>query len=120
MLKYHIFTLFSGSILAVLNDPAFELRQPSWVRSSIRVKHLTPPTATSTREREEVDWGKFEVEMEFISQEEEGTQARVRLETVFSFSDTSSCSPGSMSDVRKKDSCVLVLHNHETLEVHTD
>ena len=58
----------AGSILAVLNNPSFEHRQPSWVRRSLRITHrVAPPTivpATDAagvrgrrREGDQVDWG---------------------------------------------------------------
>ena len=81
----------TGSILAVLNDPSFEHRQPSWVRRSLRITHrVAPPTivpATDAagvrgrrrrREGDQVDWGfrgtrEVDMETEFVS-EREGEQ----------------------------------------------
>ena len=78
----------AGSILAVLNDPSFEHRQPSWVRRSLHITHrVAPPTivpATDAagvrrrrrREGDQVDWGfrgtrEVDMETEFVSEREE-------------------------------------------------
>ncbi len=66
-----------GSILAVLNDPGFEHRQPSWVRRSLRRSQIQQPSSaaldTPLREdeaKEEVDLAEFTVVMEFVREEE--------------------------------------------------
>ena len=98
-------TTYTGSILAVLNDPSFEHQQPSWVRRSLRAAKGQPYVAKSRRsqtesgdvkvqgveaevvedgdEQEEVDFLEYEVETEFVSQRKqvEPSQPRVSRET---------------------------------------